>query len=149
MWLQIARFPSFLWLRTSPLASQVAQWLKNPPTIQETQEMSVWFLGGEDPLEEGMATHSSIPAWRIPWSEEPGGLQSMRSQRVRHDWSDWTSGRALSIDVCTTLPSFMHPSMDAQVASLSRVLWKAPQWTRLEGGVHRNFLFMIQKSRSL
>ena len=43
------------------------------------------FLGREDPLEEGMATHSSILAWRIPWTEEPGGLQSMRSQRVGHD----------------------------------------------------------------
>ena len=44
--------------------------------------------GWEDPLEEGMATHISILAWRIPWTEEPGGLQSMVSQRVRHDWSD-------------------------------------------------------------
>ena len=45
-------------------------------------------LGGEDPLEEEMATHSSILAWRIPWTEEPGGMQSMESQRVRHDRSD-------------------------------------------------------------
>ena len=45
-------------------------------------------LGGEDPLEEEMATHSSILAWRIPWTEEPGGIQSMESQRVRHDRSD-------------------------------------------------------------
>ena len=43
------------------------------------------LLGWEDPLEEGMATHSSIPAWSIPWTEEPGGLQSMESQRVGHD----------------------------------------------------------------
>ena len=43
----------------------------------------------EDPLEEGMATHSSVLAWRIPWTEEPGALQSTESQRVRHDWSDW------------------------------------------------------------
>ena len=43
------------------------------------------FIGGEDPLEKGMATHSSILAWRIPWTDEPGGLQSMRLQRVRHD----------------------------------------------------------------
>ena len=50
------------------------------------QEIWVWFLGWEDPLEEGVATHSSILAWRIPWTEEPGGLQSMRSLRVRHDW---------------------------------------------------------------
>ena len=48
----------------------------------------VWALGWEDPLEEGMATHSSILAWRIPWIEKPGGLQAIRSQRVRHNWSD-------------------------------------------------------------
>ena len=47
--------------------------------------MQVQSLGWEDPLEEGMATHSSIPAWRIPWTEEPGGQQSIGSQRIRHD----------------------------------------------------------------
>ena len=47
--------------------------------------MRVWSLGWEDPLEEGMATHSSILAWRIPWTEEPGRLQSMGSQRVGQD----------------------------------------------------------------
>ena len=56
--------------------------VKNLPAIQETWVQS---LGREDPLEKGMATHSSILAWRIPWTEEPGGLQSMLSQRVRHD----------------------------------------------------------------
>ena len=56
--------------------------VKNLPAMQETWVQS---LGQKDPLEEGMATHSSILAWRIPWTEEPGGLQSMRSQRVRHD----------------------------------------------------------------
>ena len=50
------------------------------------QEAWVQSLGGEDPLEEEMATHSSILAWRIPWTEEPGGRQSMGSQRVRHEW---------------------------------------------------------------
>ena len=49
------------------------------------QEMQVPSLGREDPLEKGMSTHSSILAWRIPWTEERGGLQSMESQRVRHD----------------------------------------------------------------
>ena len=53
--------------------------------MQETQERWVQSLGQEDPLEEEMATLSSILAWRIPWPEEPGGLQSMGSQRVRHD----------------------------------------------------------------
>ena len=54
----------------------------------ETQETRVRPLGQEDPLEEGMATHPSILAWRIPWTEEPGGLQSMGLQRVGHDLSD-------------------------------------------------------------
>ena len=56
--------------------------VKNPSAVQETQ---VGSLGWEDPLEEEMATHSSILAWRIPWTEEPGGLQSMGSQRVGHE----------------------------------------------------------------
>ena len=63
-------------------ASLVAQMVKNPPAVQETQVRS---LSREDPLEEEMATHSSILAWRSPWTEELGGLQSMGSQRVRHD----------------------------------------------------------------
>ena len=53
--------------------------------MQETEEMWVQSLGWEDPLEEGTATHSSILAWRIPWTEEPGGLLSMGWQRVEHD----------------------------------------------------------------
>ena len=53
--------------------------------VQETQEIRVQFLGWEDPLEEEMTTHSSILAWRSLWTEGPGGLQSMGSQRVRHD----------------------------------------------------------------
>ena len=56
--------------------------------MQEPQERWVWSLGQEDPLEEGMSTHSSIRAWRIPGIEEPGGLQSIESQRVGHEWSD-------------------------------------------------------------
>ena len=57
--------------------------VKNPPAVQETQEMWIQSLGPEDPLEKEMATHSSILAWKIPWTEEPGGLQSMGLQRVR------------------------------------------------------------------
>ena len=63
-------------------ASLVAQRLKHLPGIRETQVRS---LGREDPLEKEMATHSSTLAWRIPWREEPGRLQSMGSQRVGHD----------------------------------------------------------------
>ena len=64
------------------LASLVAQMVKRLPTMRETQ---VQFLGREDPLEKEMATHSSILAWKISWMEESGRLQSMGSQRVRHD----------------------------------------------------------------
>ena len=60
----------------------MAKWVKNPPAMQKTQEMWVQFLGGEDSLEEGMATHSSILAWRIPWTEEPGWLQSMSRKEL-------------------------------------------------------------------
>ena len=65
------------------LASLVAQTVKCLPTMWETWVLS---LGWEDPLEKEMATHSSILAWKIPWTEAPGRLRSMGSQRVRHDW---------------------------------------------------------------
>ena len=63
----------------------MAQQVKNPPAMQETQETRVPSLGQEDPPEKEMATHSSILAWEIPRTEEPGGLQSLGSQRVGHD----------------------------------------------------------------
>ena len=75
-WSQMPQRPP-LW------TSSMARTVKNLPAMQETQ---VWFLGQEDPLEKGMAIHSSILAWRVPWTEEPDGLQSMGLQRVGHDW---------------------------------------------------------------
>ena len=66
------------------LAFLVAQMVNNLPAIQETQVQS---LGWEDPLQKGNDTHSSIPAWRIPCTEESGGLQSMGSQRDGHSWA--------------------------------------------------------------
>ena len=62
----------------------MAVWVKNPPATQEV--MWARSLGWEDSLEEEMATHSSILTWRVPWTEEPGGLQSIGSQRVGHGW---------------------------------------------------------------
>ena len=61
------------------------QTVKNLPAMQET---GVQFLGREDPLEEGMGTHSSILAWRIPWTEEPGRLESIELHRVGHNWGN-------------------------------------------------------------
>ena len=68
-------------------ASLVAQLAKNLSPCNGRQETQVQSLGREDPLEEEMATHSRILAWRIPWTEEPGGPQSLGSQRVGHDWA--------------------------------------------------------------
>ena len=72
--------PQYSW------ASLVAQMVKNLPAMRETWVQS---LGWEDPLEKGMDIDSNILAWRIPWTEEPGRLQSMGSLRVRHDWVIW------------------------------------------------------------
>ena len=85
-------------------ATLVAQIVKNLPAMQETW---VWSLGQEDPLEKGMATHSSILAWKIPETEEPGRLQSMGLQRVGHFWATNThrppvvSDKALAHWLCT------------------------------------------------
>ena len=78
MGFNVWRFQISIQFRTSLMAQMV----KNLPAMPETQVQS---LGGEDPLKERMATHSSILAWRMPWTEEPGGLQSMGPQRVGHD----------------------------------------------------------------
>ena len=82
MWLSKA---NVFW--TVLIGSVLPWWLriKNPPAMQEAQETLVLLLGGEDPLEEEMAAYSSILAWEILWTEELGGLQSMGSQRVRHN----------------------------------------------------------------
>ena len=76
--------------------------------------MWVQSLGQKDALEEGVATHSSILAWRIPWTEEPGRLQSMGSQRVRHDWRD-LAGTHVVADEKVLLPSFEETQV--------RLLW--------------------------
>ena len=80
--------PRYLWHANTSFSrdipSLVAQRLKRLPGMRETRVQS---LSWEDPLEKEMATHSSTLAWRIPWREEPGRLQSMGSQRVRHDWA--------------------------------------------------------------
>ena len=63
----------------------MAQWIKNPPAMQETQQTWLQSLGQEDPMQEEMATQPSILAWKIPWTEEPNGLQSKVLQRIGHD----------------------------------------------------------------
>ena len=85
-----------LWLKTTDLVEKVppvgfprwCKWQRTCLPMLEIQEMQVWSLGQEDSREEGMATHSSILAWRIPWTEEPGGLHSVGLHRAGHDWSN-------------------------------------------------------------
>ena len=111
------------------LVFPVAQLLKNLPSMKETWVRS---LGWEDPLEKEMATHSSILAWRIPWMEEPGGLQSTGSQRVGHDWatslSDFVS---YHLPLCRTglfaapLPSQQCSCLRAFALALFSA-WKIP-----------------------
>ena len=96
-------------------ASLVAQMIKNLPAILETQVQS---LGWEDPLEKGMATHSSILGWRIPWTEEPGRLQSMGSQRVGHDWATNTFAFTKKSSLSTEEGPPSHPSSLASLQYL-------------------------------
>ena len=83
-------------------ASLVAQMVKRLPAMRET---GVWSLGWEDLLEKEMTTHYSILAWKIPWTKEPGRLQSMGSQRVRHDWATSLHFTSLQEVYCRQLPS--------------------------------------------
>ena len=88
-------------------ASLVAQLVKNLPPVQETWVQS---LGWEDPLEEGMATQSSILAWRIPWTGEPGGLQSMGSHRVKDNRATNAHARKTIIDSHSWGPTVKKPN---------------------------------------
>ena len=107
--------------------------VKNPPAVQE---MWVRSLFQEDPLEEGMAIHSSILAWRIPWKEEPAWLSSIRSQRVGRDWSDlacmqacsgWRPEMMLSVLWCTNRTS-QQKNYLTQIVNSSEV---ENHWSRI------------------
>ena len=101
-------------------ASLVAQKVKNLPATWETQ---VRFLGLEDPLEKEMATHSTTLAWKIPWTEEPGRLQSMGSKRVRHNWATSLSlfSLHLTIRVCVYIQQIEGLTCKGEVPSS---LWR-------------------------
>ena len=96
----------------------VVQIVKHLPAVQETR---VWSLGWEDPLEKEMATHSSIPSWRIPWTEESGGLQSMGSRRVGRHWATNTL-------LFRSLQSTEQSSLGWTVGSHSNVVSMTALW---------------------
>ena len=124
--------------------------------MQETQDTWVQFLGQEDPLEEGMATHSSIHPWRIPWTGEPGGPWSIGSQRVRHDRSNLAHTHTYIFRVRIEECMFEHDLIllyyYAQVAfqmekamathHSSTLAWKIP-WTEEPGGLQSMGLLRV------
>ena len=94
------------------------------------QETWVWSLGREDPLEKGMAIHSSILAWKIPWTVEPGGLQSMELQRIRHDWENNTYTHAhvhfcLSVWATLRIHDNLHKMIDLFIWCSNNTTWSA------------------------
>ena len=104
-------------------APLVAQLVKTPPAMWETLVQS---LDWKDPLEEGMATHSSILAWRIPWTEAPGGIETTGSQRVGHDW-------VTKLTVCFILCEFYHSKQHLKKhIYVLRGIWKFffPHWEK-------------------
>ena len=107
-------------------ASLVAQMVKHLPAVRETQ---VWSLGEEDPLKKEMATHSSILAWKIPWTEEPGRLPSMGSQRVRHDWA--TSLTMVFICTCSVGLVMLSNSLTCVNDIVLLTINNSYFWTRL------------------
>ena len=113
------------------LAFLVAQTVKIPPAVKETWVPS---LGQEDPLEEGMATRSSILAWRIPWTEEPGGPQSIGLQRVGHDWVTKHRQPRIGLPYC---PVFM-------VQLFAQMSWKLnPYIKNWNTHVNDSFIFIL------
>ena len=113
----------------------MAQTVKDLPTMRETQ---VWSLGQEDPLEKEMATHSSILAWKVPWMEEPGRLQSLGLQRVGRDWATslslsvtkscltvtpWTAAPQASLSYTISLSLLKLMSIESVMPSNHLVLW--------------------------
>ena len=115
----------------------VAQMVKHLPVVQETR---AWSLGWEGPLEKEMATHSSTLAWKIPWTEEPGRLQYMGSQRVGHDWA--TSQAQYTLRVHTQLLShvrlFATPQTKAHQIPLSMELSRQEYWSGLPFPISRD-----------
>ena len=103
--------------------------------MKETEETQVWFLRQEDPLEEEMATHSSTLAWKIPWTEEPGRLQSMGSHRVGHDWAHMH--RFLTYNTSHT-QLIVEKAMATHSSTLAwRILWTEEPGGLLFIGLHR------------
>ena len=99
--------------------SLVAQMVKNLPAVQE---IWVWSLGWKDPLEKGMGTHSSILSWRVPWTEEPGELRPVGSQRIGHNWATNTHNAFIVCPVFRSQSDISHYTWGEEKLDLERKL---------------------------
>ena len=119
-----------------------------PPATQELQETWLWSLGWEDPLEEEMAAHSSVLAWRLPWTEEPGELQSMGSQRVIHNWSNLAR-----IHFYNTFPSYFGAEYSATILLIRPQICNIIFYNRVEASFlscgWSNFGFFVHNFEKL
>ena len=140
LWTDVFEIWILLW---AELASLVAQMVKNLPAMQETW---VLFQGWEDILEEGMATHSSILAWRIPWTEEPGGLQSLGSHRVGHDWS-WLSAHTWAELYLPLFPPHSYVELLTPSTSECALIWREDLYRGNEATVSPLGWVLIQNDR--
>ena len=109
-------------------ASQVALVVKNQPVKARDIRDAGSILGSGRSPEEGMATHSSVLTWRIPWTEEPSGLQSMGSHRVRHDWSDTTAASGKRVVEVTSRESRVCSNIQSKAEN---VPWRTPSLEQL------------------
>ena len=111
----------------------MAYWAKNPPAVQEIPETWAWSLDWENSLEKGIAAHCNILVWEIPWTEEPGRLQSMWLQRVGH-WAHtcYISKSHFTGTIYTSLPFLMFPDMNNQLIRKDPHSWKG--WRQEEKG---------------
>ena len=118
-----------------------------PKKVQTTAQLhwSLRYLGGEDPLEKEMATHSSILAWRIPWTEEPGGLQSMGSQRVGHNWATSLSLSHTSKVMLKILQARLQQYMNHELPDVQAGFRKG----RGTSDLIANFHWIIEKAKDL
>ena len=137
-------YPTTVWLYCLGWASLLAQTVKNLPAMQETQ---VWSLRWEDLPEKRMATHSSILAWRIPWTEEQDGLQSMVLQRVGQDWVTNTLTFTVLFSLLTFPDDYFHFSLLRPLMPLSPSLLSATRW-KLIGTITITSVHVVQ-SQSL
>ena len=110
----------------------MAQVVKNPPAVLETQETPVWSLGREDPLEKEMTTHFSILAWKIPWTEQPGSY-SPWGRRVRHGWSNGAQNnkcmKYYGEKGHGSIPIWQSEKVKVKVAQLCLTVWNPKDFT--------------------